>query len=279
VPLSPGRIPGAQQKGLAAKSVLNVHRMLHRALKDAVAWDYLKFNPAEHASLPRERRRGKTTPEPWTVEELSRWLRVAITDRFAGIWVLDATTGMRRSELLGVHREMLDLDAATLATGADTLVSVGGRAEQSDGKSEAGDRLISLDAFTVAALRAHLAMLDEERTAFGRSYRDDGWLFVWPDGSRPHPDSVTDRFNKLVDRASVRRIRLHDIRHTYATLALNSGVEPKIVSDRVGHANPAVTFQVHTHRSSGLDRPAADLIGGMIADAVGATADRAPTSG
>ncbi len=63
------------------------------------------------------------------------------------------------------------------------------------------------------------------------------------------PDSVNDRFNRLVDRASVRRIGLHDIRHTYPALALDSGVEPKIVSDRVGHANPAVTFQVHTHRS------------------------------
>ena len=71
-------------------------------------------------------------------------------------------------------------------------------------------------------------------------------------------------------RSGVRRIRLHDIRHTYATLALNSGVEPKIVSDRVGHANPGITFQVYTHRSTGLDRPAADLIGGMIAEAVGA---------
>jgi integrase len=71
-----------------------------------------------------------------------------------------------------------------------------------------------------------------------------------------------------VDAAGVRRIRLHDVRHTYATLALNSGVEPKIVSDRVGHSNPGITFQIYTHRSSGLDRPAADLIGGMIAAAV-----------
>ena len=81
---------------------------------DAVAWDYLTFNPAEHASLPRERRRRQTTPEPWTVDELSRWLRIALADRFAGLWVLVATTGMRRSELLGVRRSGLDLDAGTL---------------------------------------------------------------------------------------------------------------------------------------------------------------------
>lgn len=264
-----GRVPEVPHGGLSAKSVRNIHRLLHRALKDAVAWDYLTFNPAEHASLPRERRRRKkTTPEPWTVEELSHWLTVAMADRFAALWVLDATTGMRRSELLGVRRNLLDLDRGLLAAGGETLVSVGGRAEESDGKSEAGDRIISLDVFTVAMLRTHLAMLDEERAAFGAAYRDDGWLFVWPDGNRPHPDSVTARFNRLVDRAGVRRIRLHDIRHTYATLTLNAGVAPKILSDRIGHSNPGITFQVYTHRSTGLDRPAADLIGTMVATAV-----------
>jgi len=99
-------------------------------------------------------------------------------------------------------------------------------------------------------------MLDEERRAFGEAYHGGGWLYVWPDGRRPHPDSVTDRFNRLVDRAGVRRIRLHDVRHTYATLALNSGVEPKIVSDRVGHSNPGITFQITlTGRPDSTDRP------------------------
>ena len=83
----------------------------------------------------------------------------------------------------------------------------------------------------------------------------------------------------MVDRAGVRRIRPHDIRHTDATLALNSGAEPRTVSDRLGHANPGITFQVHTHRSSGPDRPAADLIGGMIAGAVGSTAGDATAAG
>jgi integrase len=262
-----GRIPVIRSAGLAPKSVRNIHRLLHRALSDAVAWDYLTFNPAEHASLPRERRRRQTTPEPWTVDELSRWLRIALADRFAGLWVLVATTGMRRSELLGVRRSGLDLDAGTLNID-ETLISVAGRAEESDGKTMAGVRSVALDAFTMEALRRHLAMLDEEQRAFGEAYHGGGWLYVWPDGRRPHPDSVTDRFNRLVDRAGVRRIRLHDVRHTYATLALNSGVEPKIVSDRVGHSNPGITFQIYTHRSTGIDQPAADLIGGIIASAV-----------
>lgn len=83
-----------------------------------------------------------------------------------------------------------------------------------------------------------------------------------------HPDTITSRFNLLVDRAGTRRIRLHDVRHTYATLALDSGVDPKILSDRVGHANLNVTLGLYVHRSTGLDRDAADLIGKAIADAL-----------
>ncbi|MGE0297208.1 MAG: tyrosine-type recombinase/integrase [Dehalococcoidia bacterium] len=267
-----GRVPMEYAAGLSPKSVRNVHRLLHRALSDAVAWDYLVFNPAEHAALPRERRRRqRATPAPWSIDELARWLRAAQRDRFAGLWVLAATTGMRRSELLGVHRDLVDVDAGTLRID-ETLVSVAGRAVASDGKTEAGVRTVSLDPFTVAALRSHLAMIDEERAAFGTAYADDGWLFVWPDGRRPHPDSVTDRFNRIVDTAGVRRIRLHDVRHTYSTLSLDSGVEPKVLSDRVGHSNPAVTFQIYAHRSVGRDRDAADLIGRMIAEAVGQAA-------
>jgi integrase len=97
-----GRIPTDLGTGLAPKTVKNVHRMLHRAFTDAVAWDYLVSNPAEHASLPREHRRmSRNRPQPWTVDELTKWLRVALTDRFAALWLLAATSGMRRSELAG----------------------------------------------------------------------------------------------------------------------------------------------------------------------------------
>ena len=176
-----GRVPAEYLTGLSPKSVRNVHRLLHRALSDAVAWDYLVFNPAEHASLPRAHRRGRNVPQPWSVEELAQWLRRAQDDRFAGMWVLAATTGMRRSELLGVRRDSLDLDARTL-TIDETLVSVAGRAEESDGKTEAGVRTVSLDAFTIAALRRHLVMLQVEQQAFGSSYAGGGWLFVWENG-------------------------------------------------------------------------------------------------
>jgi integrase len=260
-----GRAPAERTRGLAAKSVKNIHRILHRAFSDAVAWQYISMNPAEHASVPRERRAGRNRPQPWTLDELTAWLHVALTDRFAGMWVLAATTGMRRSELAGVGRDMLDLENGTLII-EDTRVVVDGQAQDSDGKTDASGRVISLDPFTIAALRKYIGMLDKERAAFGSSYPAHGKLMVFEDGRRLHPDTITSRFNRLVDQAGVRRIRLHDIRHTYATLARDLGVNGKIVTDRLGHANEAVTQQIYTHQSTGHDRAAAEMIARLIAE-------------
>lgn len=262
-----GRAPIERTRGLAPKSVKNVHRILHRALSDAVAWQYMSMNPAEHASVPRQHRAGRNRPQPWTLEELAAWLRVALTDRFAGMWVLAATTGMRRSELAGASRDVLDLENGTLLI-EDTRVVVDGQAQDSDGKTDASGRVISLDPFTIAALREYIGMLDEEREAFGSAYPAHGKLMVFEDGRCLHPDTITSRFNRLVDRAGVRRIRLHDIRHTYATLARDLGVNGKIVTDRLGHANETVTQQIYTHKSTGHDRAAAEMIAGLITEAL-----------
>jgi integrase len=258
-----GRIPVPTTSGLAPKTVKNVHRMIHLALASAVAWRYIDYNPAEHAALPLESRKGtRKRGTTWTPDELSAWLAVAVNDRDAGIWVLVATTGMRRSELAGAEWELLDLDNAALEI-ADTRVVVDGKADESDGKTESGRRVISLDPLTIAYLRRHLAMLDAEREAFGDSYHDSGLLVCHPDGRPVHPDTITDRFNRLVDRAGVKRIRLHDV-HTYATTSLDAGVDPKIVADRIGHANMAYTLAIYTHKSTGKDRGAAETVAGVL---------------
>src|SRR3954471_14386857 len=116
------------------------------------------------------------------------------------MWVLVATTGMRRSELAGAVRDLLDLNKAVL-TMEDTRVVVAGKAQDSDGKTDSSfSRTVSLDPVTVAYLRRHMAMLDAERKDFGTAYKDHGKLFCHPDGSLIHPDTITRRFNRLVDQ-------------------------------------------------------------------------------
>jgi integrase len=259
-----GRIPQEQSTGLSPKSVRNIHVVMRRALRDAVLWGYLYANPAESAIVPRSKSRTKkAAKQTWTVEELVRWLSVALRDRYAGMWLLAANTGMRRSELGGVERSMLDLDHGRLAIG-DTRIVVAGKAERSDGKTDSSVRPVSLDAFTVHWLKRYNAMIEEERQAHGKDYPDHDYLMAGPEGRPLHPDTITARFNRLVDQAGAPRIRLHDVRHTYATIALDRGISDKIIGDRLGHANPTVTKVIYAHRSEGLDRPMADELGELI---------------
>lgn len=267
-----GRVPAEYTAGLSAKSVRNVHVVMRRALNDAVLWGYLYLNPAANAVVPRDRRARQRNRERavWTPEELGRWLLVALEDRYGGMWCLMTTTGQRRSELAGVSRDRLDLQKKTLRV-EDTRVVVRGRAVDSDGKSAAGWRIVSLEDFTVFHLGRYIAMIDAEREAFGDDYPDHGYLMVSPEGRRLHPDTITARFNRLVDKAGVPRIRLQDVRHSYATIALDANQAVKKVSGRIGHADTSITEQIYVHpsnRTEGDDQQLADELGELIKQAV-----------
>ena len=120
-------------------------------------------NDAHPTRVPR------TGRKVWTVAQLQAFLRRARRDRFFALWVLEATSGIRRSELAGAHRDLLDLEAGTLAIEA-TRVSVDGKVVESDGKTENARRVLALDPFTLAALRSHVDMLERERAEFGPDY-------------------------------------------------------------------------------------------------------------
>jgi integrase len=215
-----GRKPQGQGQGLAPKTVVNVHRILHRAWEDFEAWKWVHRNVAKHAHPPTVPRQGRTV---WTVAQLRAFLHHARPDRFYPLWVLEATSGMRRCELAGVSRDGLDLAAGTLAIEI-TRVVIDGRVVESDGKTENAQRLIALDPFTLAALARLVGQLDAERQELGPDYQDHGLLFCWEDGRPPHPDTITRRFKRLSERAGLPLIDLHDVRHSYATAGQRRGV-------------------------------------------------------
>jgi integrase len=237
-----GRIPAEFSPGLDPRSVQSIHIMLNRALNDAVKWKYLVDNPVRHAVRIKRPQRGHRV---WTPDELRRFLAAARADRLHGMWLLFATTGIRRSEAAGAGSGDVDLTARTL-TVWQTRVVAGGRAQTSDGKTKRSRRTLALDNHTVDVLAGHLQTLEEERAAFGPDYDEHRLLFCWPDGRPLHSDTITKQFNRLVDRAGVPPITLHDVRHIYATMSLRAGVNPKIVSARLGHATVAFTLDTYT---------------------------------
>ncbi|TWP51730.1 tyrosine-type recombinase/integrase [Lentzea tibetensis] len=143
-------------------------------------------------------------------------------------------------------------------------VVAGGSVRTGGGKSARSRRPLALDKFTVTVLREHLEQLEDEKAAWGSGYQAGRLVFCWDNGRPLYPDTVTEQFNRLVDLAKVPLIRLHDVRHSYATIALRSGVHPKIVSSRLGHATVAFTLDTYSADIPDLDQQAAEDIGGLF---------------
>jgi Phage integrase family len=131
-------------------------------------------------------------------------------------------------------------------------------------KTERGRRRLALDPLTLQALRDHRERQAENRQAVGRGYRDHGYVFTWPDGRPLHPDNIADWFEQHTRMAGLPRIRLHDVRHSYATAALKAGISARVISERLGHASVAFTLQTYGHVIPGMDKDAAVTVADLI---------------
>jgi integrase len=183
------------------------------------------------------------------------------------LFLLELTTGIRRGQVCGLKWTSVDLDAGEI-TVHDNRVVVGGHARyKAGGKTKNADQTIALDKETVAALRTWRDSQDRERDVFGSDYHPGNYVFTFEDGRPPHPDSIRQRFDRLAAAAGLSRITFHDLRHSYATGALKAGISPKVVSDRIGHANVGFFLQTYAHVLGNDDRDAAEqaaafLLGG-----------------
>ena len=173
---------GSGQTGLAPKTVRNVHLMLHSALHDAMRWGYLVRNVAEAADLPAARSPEQQvwSPRSWAFLDHVR------DDRLYALWLLVATTGMRRGELAGLRWVDIDFDHATVSPTMPRVV-VDHQVHDSAPKTERAHAALALDPVTLAALQAQRKLQGQDRQAVGGRYRDHGYVFTWPDGRPLHP--------------------------------------------------------------------------------------------
>lgn len=247
--------------GLSAKSVRNVHATIQSALSDATRKGTVFRNVADIADPPSISRSGRSM-NVWSSEQLRAFLDEMAGHDLYPLYFLAATTGMRRGELAGLRWRNVDLDAARVTVNQQ-VVSVEYELIEDDLKTASSRRTVDLDEQTVAMLRRHRRQQLEEHLAAGRR-NEDGFVFGRPDGAPVHPDLVSQTFQRFIDQSELPRIRLHDLRHTHATILLQQNVHPKVVSERLGHASIAFTMTVYQHVMPGMQAEAAATFGAAV---------------
>ena len=251
--------------GLSAKTVRYLHTILHKALADAVDEGLLGVNPADRARPPKPSKTAPTELRFWTPEQLRVFLASVAGTRLEGAWHVAAMTGMRRGEVLGLRWADVDLEAASL-TVRHTIISVAYEVRESTPKTHQA-RVIDLDPATVEQLRTQRARQQADRDEWGGDYSERDLVFAREDGTPLHPDGFSQAFERAIARTALPRIRLHDLRHTHATIALRAGVPIKVIAERLGHESPAFTMKQYAHALPGMQAEAAAQIAALVGSA------------
>jgi integrase len=266
-----GRADG--RGGLSARTVRYVYTILRSALGDAVKHGRLSVDPTDRSTPPSPSEARPPEMQAWTAPELARFLRWADAENpdLAMGWRLLAATGMRRGEALALRWRDVDLEAGRLAVrrSVGVVKDKGAGQRLVEGPTKTGQaRVVDLDAGTVAALRAYRAV----RGGLALDLvRDTALVLSNLDGTHRHPERFSRRFAGQLARARTALgedglpvIRLHDLRHTHATLLLADGVPVKVVSERLGHASATITLTVYQHVHPGMGREAADRFAALL---------------
>ena len=255
--LSRGRVDRieakGQPKGLSPKTVRNIHQVISSAMDFAKAQKLIAVNPTDGCALPKlEHREMKTLP----VEQLASFLREAKESGVFEMYYIELATGLRRGELLGLKWEDLDLEQCTLRVQRQ-VSRINGEVVEDPLKTKNSYRTISLGEDAVGILK-------KQKKKCG----DSEYVFPSPTGGPISPDSVIQMLHRVLKRAGLPKVRFHDLRHTFATVALQNGVDIKTVSGMLGHYSAGFTLDTYAHVTTAAQREAAKTMGNILSSAI-----------
>jgi integrase len=231
--------------GLSQTTVHHIAATIHNALKSALRLGLVQRNVSELVDAPRVARKEMTV---WTPEQARTFLATTESNRLHALYVLALSTGMRQGELLGLRWVDTDLDRGIVSVKGNLQRPRAGLKLNSKPKTRTSRRRIALTDHTVACLREHRKCQREERLQLGEFWIDQGLVFANQQGGPYRSNNLEHgNFKPLIRKAGVPEIRFHDLRHTCATTLLLEGVNPKIVSEMLGHASVAITLDLYSH--------------------------------
>ena len=241
-----------QPKGLSAKTVRNINQVISSALDLAKEQKLIATNPTDACALPKvEHKEMQTIP----AEDLAKFLREAKARGVYEMYYIELATGLRRGELLGL--KWSDIDFANRVIRVQRQVArINGEIVEAPLKTKNSYRNISISDDTAEVLKAQREKVDSE------------YVFPSPNGGPISPDSVNHMLQRVLERAGLPRVRFHDLRHTFATIALQNGVDIKTVSGMLGHYSAGFTLDTYAHVTTAAQKEAANTMGNVLSGAV-----------
>lgn len=237
---------------LSPTTIRHIHRAIYSALKWGVEMRILPRNISENVHPPK---RVRKEMKVWTQEEAAKFLNVCKGHRLYAFYYLALSTGMRRGELLGLKWEDVDLDRGVIMVRRTLVRHEDGFTVEEEPKTASSRRSIHISPQTIEVLKQHRTKQKEELLRIGMTNPE--YVFLSVAGKFIEPSYVRKIFRSLIKRAGVPLIRIHDLRHTHATLLLQQGVHPKIVSERLGHNSISMTMDLYSHVTPSMQKEAA----------------------
>lgn len=259
-PLHIARFYAQKSETLAPNTVRTIHNVISGSLTWAVKMGLIKKNPAENAELPKAKRRSFKV---WSPVEIRQFLEAAKNRRHFPIYYLALMTGMRQGEILGLKWEDVDLENGVIHISRNWTMTDTVKQLAEGGKTEGARRSIDISQSVIDVLKEHKNKQAKELQALGI---DTDFVFTNAKGELLHPTSIREFFQDAQKAAGVPVIRFHDLRHTHASILLQKGVHPKIVSERLGHSSISITLDIYSHLIPTIQKEAADAIESYITD-------------
>lgn len=247
---------------LSARTVRYIHVTAHVILHTAQKWGLLSRNVADSVTPPKQQRREMQT---WDEDDIARFLEAAKSTPYYALFFTAIFTGARRCELLALRWQDLDLILGQVYVNRGLHQLKDGSIVFRPPKTARGRRTIALPPSAIMLIREHRTQQEGQAALLGLSLSDDSLVFAHVDGKPLLPDSVTHAWTKLARGSGLKAIRLHDARHTHASLMLKQGVHPKIVQERLGHSSVGITLDLYSHVAPGLQEAAAKRFDDLVA--------------
>lgn len=254
------------EEGYAPQTVKHIHRVLHRALKDALRWQLVSRNVCDAVDAPRVPRKEM---QVLTGDQAQQLLEAAKGDPLEALYVLALTTGMRQGELLGLKWEDMDITLGTVQV-RRTIARLPGKGfTVSEPKSAKSRRKIHLTRLAVEALKRHRIRQSEARLAAGPAWSEQGWVFCNAVGKPIEAGNMIRRsFRPILEKAGLPAIRFHDLRHSTATLLLSLGIHAKVVQELLGHSQISLTLDTYSHVLPSLQEEAVSRLDTLLSGGV-----------